>query len=90
MLVDRFQAQLKSMRSQNRAGRKTAVRQLKAFLAEQEKFLSHMNQEILPYEDVTLGLLPEEDIPTDAPPTPTKGFATPPDDEAISKRLRTE
>jgi hypothetical protein len=90
MLVDRFQAQLKSLRSQNRAGKKTAVRQLKAFIAEQEQFLTHMNKEILPYEEVIRGLLPEEDMPKDAPSTLSPGLSTPPENETASKRRRIE
>lgn len=68
ILVDRFQAQLKRLRIDNRAGKKTAARQLKAFMAEQQRFLAHMDGEILNYEDVVEGILPEEDVPADAPP----------------------
>jgi ribosome-binding ATPase YchF (GTP1/OBG family) len=90
MLADRFQSQLKKLRTDNRAGKKTAVRQLRAFIAEQEKFLAHMKKEVLPYEEVVKGLLPEEDIPNDAPSSYSPGLITPPDTESTAKRVRVE
>jgi hypothetical protein len=90
MLVDRFQVQLKKLRTENRAGKKTAVRQLKAFIAEQEEFLARMNKEILPYEEVIVGMLPVEDLPKDMPPTLSPGLIAPPDTDNTAKRLRKE
>ena len=67
MLVDRFQAELKQLRANNRAGKSTAIRKLKEFITTQEQFLAHMNREMLNYEDVVEGILPEEDMPADRP-----------------------
>lgn len=67
MLADRFQTQLKKLRSDNRAGKKTALKQLKDFMASQIKFLEHMDREMLNYEDVVEGILPVHDMPEDAP-----------------------
>ncbi|KIW01638.1 hypothetical protein, variant [Verruconis gallopava] len=67
MLVDRFQAQLKKLRTEHRAGKKTDVTQLLSFLNEQQNFIAHMTREIVPYNDVIKGLLPKEHVPDDAP-----------------------
>lgn len=67
MLADRFQSQLKKLRADNRAGKKTALKQLKEFMATQIKFLEHMDREMLNYEDVVEGILPVHDMPADAP-----------------------
>lgn len=68
MLVDRLQAKLRSLRAENRAGKRTMVEFLKKFLTEQEHFIAHMNEEIVPYEMVPMGCLPEVallDVPAD-------------------------
>jgi hypothetical protein len=67
MLVGRFQDQLKKLRVNNRAGKKTAVKQLKQFMREQERFLQHMDREMLDYGEVVEGILPQEDMPADRP-----------------------
>lgn len=45
------------------AGRKTDTKALKRFLEEQERFLQHMNTEMIPDEDVVAGHQPELGIP---------------------------
>jgi len=89
MLVDRFQAKLRELRANHRAGKRTYVKLLKDFLAEQQQFLNHMNNEIVLYEDVPAGFLPEHDIP-DVPVALQGGLMTPPDAENATKRLREE
>ena len=78
MLVDRFQSELKKLRTRQRAGKKTDVRALKELMKAQQQFLAHMDREMLDYEDVVEGILPEEDMPADRPsedrdvPAPSK------------------
>ncbi|KAI0378091.1 hypothetical protein F5Y04DRAFT_291501 [Hypomontagnella monticulosa] len=55
ILEERIRQQLKELREANGAGRKVATRKLKAFFAEQEKFLAHMNREMVDDEEVVRG-----------------------------------
>lgn len=55
ILEERVRQQLKELREANGAGRKVATRKLKTFLQEQEKFLAHMNREMVDDEEVTRG-----------------------------------
>lgn len=55
MLEERIRKQMKEMRSARSAGRPFNTKKLKEFLAEQEKFLAHMNSEIVSDELVTKG-----------------------------------
>jgi hypothetical protein len=71
MLVDRVESQLKKLRVDHRAGKKTDVKKLKGFLTEQEEFLKHMNKEMFGHGEVEKGVLPIEDMPEDRPETVT-------------------
>lgn len=55
ILEERIRQQLKELREANGAGRKVATRKLKTFLQEQEKFLAHMNREMVDDEEVVQG-----------------------------------
>ncbi|OTA69664.1 hypothetical protein K449DRAFT_419024 [Hypoxylon sp. EC38] len=55
ILEERIRQQLKELREANNAGRKVATRKLKAFFQEQEKFLAHMNREMVDDEEVVRG-----------------------------------
>ncbi|OTA93849.1 hypothetical protein M434DRAFT_72360 [Hypoxylon sp. CO27-5] len=55
ILEERIRQQLKELREANSAGRKVATRKLKAFFQEQEKFLAHMNREMVDDEEVVRG-----------------------------------
>ncbi|KAI1652885.1 hypothetical protein F4813DRAFT_288043 [Daldinia decipiens] len=55
ILEERIRQQLKEIREANGAGRKVATRKLKAFFEEQEKFLAHMNREMVDDENVIIG-----------------------------------
>ncbi|KAI2468768.1 hypothetical protein F4781DRAFT_396811 [Annulohypoxylon bovei var. microspora] len=55
ILEERVRQQLKELREANSAGRKVATRKLKSFLEEQEKFLAHMNREMIDDENVMMG-----------------------------------
>lgn len=55
ILEERIRQQLKELRESNNAGRKVATRRLKAFFKEQEKFLAHMNREMVDEEEVIRG-----------------------------------
>lgn len=55
MLVERTRIRLAAMRKTMQAGKKTDVAALKQFLHEQQKFLEHMNNEIIEEEFVTKG-----------------------------------
>lgn len=55
ILEERIRQQLKELREANSAGRKVATRKLKAFFEEQEKFLAHMNREMVDDENVMMG-----------------------------------
>lgn len=92
MLVDRFQAKLREFRAAHTAGKRTHVKLLKEFLAEQQRFLEHTCNEMVPYEDVIEGLH-FQDLP-DVLAHLQGGIPTPPeieiDVEASTKRLRSE
>ncbi|KAI1415863.1 hypothetical protein F5Y13DRAFT_155518 [Hypoxylon sp. FL1857] len=55
ILEERVRQQLKELREANSAGRKVATRKLKTFFEEQEKFLAHMNREMVDDEEVIRG-----------------------------------
>jgi hypothetical protein len=55
ILEDRIRKQLKEMRERRSARRSFNTCQMKHFLAEQEKFLAHMNQEMVEDEMVQKG-----------------------------------
>ncbi|KAI0135356.1 hypothetical protein F4814DRAFT_19247 [Daldinia grandis] len=57
ILEERIRQQLKELREINGTGRKVATRKLKAFFEEQEKFLAHMNREMVDEENVVIGTI---------------------------------
>lgn len=59
MMEERIRVQLKHLQDAHAAGKQTDTKALKAFLDEQERFLSHTNTEIVPEELVVPGHLPE-------------------------------
>ncbi|KAI5866523.1 hypothetical protein GGS23DRAFT_275268 [Durotheca rogersii] len=64
ILEERVRQQLKAMREANAAGRRVSTRQLKAFFEEQEKFLAHMNREIVDDEKVVRGNIDDSHLLT--------------------------
>ena len=56
ILEERIRNQLKVLREAKRGGKKIATFKLKGFLEEQERFLAHMNKEMVEDEKVTDGL----------------------------------
>lgn len=67
MLIDRFQAQLRKLRADDRAGKKMDLAKLRKFITEQAEFLERMNKEMVDYDSVVKGILPHEDMPEDMP-----------------------
>jgi len=59
MLEERIRQKRKEMRQAKSAGRKFATKRMKAFFEEQEKFLAHMNKEVIEDENVVVGEMPE-------------------------------
>lgn len=53
ILEERIRTQLRLLRDIKRSGKKVDVRKLKKFLSDQERFLAHMNKEMI--EDVKMG-----------------------------------
>ncbi|KAI1799451.1 hypothetical protein F4811DRAFT_568211 [Daldinia bambusicola] len=62
ILEERIRQQLKELREANSAGRKVATRKLKAFFEEQERFLAHMNREMVDDEEVVLGCIDDSHL----------------------------
>ena len=84
MLEARVTAQLKKLREDRQAGKKTDTKALKAFLAEQERFIQHTNREMVPEEEVVPGHQPEMHFENvELPPTPPNG-----EEESVAKRTR--
>lgn len=84
MLGARIQAQVKKVKNDHAAGKKTDTKALKAFFQQQIAFLEHTDSEMVPEENVVMGELPVLDIPNEQ---------TPPPEEEISwevKRAKTE
>lgn len=74
MLEARMREQLKMIRERQAAGMKFDTKGFKAFMTEQEKFLAHMNNEMVPDEDVVTGFIEEaEELspPSTVTPVPT-------------------
>ncbi|OJD32357.1 ubiquitin-conjugating enzyme e2 [Diplodia corticola] len=63
MVEERVRAQLKEVREKSRASKKFATKDFKKFLAEQIAFLQHMQNEIVPDEEVRMGYIEEVDLP---------------------------
>ncbi|KAI1105471.1 hypothetical protein F4804DRAFT_129558 [Jackrogersella minutella] len=72
ILEERIRQQLKELREANGAGRKVATRKLKQFFEEQEKFLAHMNHEMVDDEEVVLGSIDDSHLLTKPSATTTK------------------
>ncbi|KAI1335585.1 hypothetical protein F5Y15DRAFT_241176 [Xylariaceae sp. FL0016] len=64
MLEERIRLQLKELRESNSAGRRVATKKLKAFLEEQERFLSHMNKELVDDEQIVKGAIDDSHLLT--------------------------
>jgi hypothetical protein len=77
MLEERIRAQLRGLRAASAGGRRVPTAALKAFVAEQERFLAHMNREMVLEDDVVMGVLPDAH-----PRGPTE------EDETTYKRAR--
>ena len=60
ILEERIRTELKLLRETRQAGKKLNTRKLKQFLHEQEKFLEHMNREIV--EDVKKGVIDDSHL----------------------------
>lgn len=63
MLEERIRVQLKKLRDDHAAGKRTNTKALKSFLDEQEKFICHTNTEMVQDELVIAGHQPEMDLP---------------------------
>ena len=63
ILEARIRDQMKRLDVAHVAGKKTDTKALKRFLEEQERFLQHMNTEMIPDEDVVAGHQPDLGIP---------------------------
>lgn len=87
MVEERVRAQLKEVREKDRAGKRFDTKNFKRFLGEQIAFLQHMQNEIVPDEEVQVGFIEEKDYP-DVKVGPA-GEEEEQADQA-SKRLRTE
>lgn len=65
ILEERIRDQLKLLRECNKGGRKINTTRLKKFFREQEKFLAHMNQEIVEDALVTKGYIDDSHLLND-------------------------
>lgn len=63
-LEERIRQQLKELRDAQSCGRRVSTKKLKAFLEEQERFLAHMNQEMIDDDKVIKGFLDETHQPS--------------------------
>ncbi|KAF3763292.1 hypothetical protein M406DRAFT_261979 [Cryphonectria parasitica EP155] len=57
ILEERIRAELKEIRESRAAGRGVSTRKLKAFLEEQQRFLEHMNCEMVDEDKVAVGIV---------------------------------
>jgi len=62
MLEERIRRQLKEIRDLATAGRRVPTRKLKDFFEEQERFLTHMNMEMVDDEDVVVGNIQQDHV----------------------------
>ncbi|KAF1815481.1 hypothetical protein P152DRAFT_505388 [Eremomyces bilateralis CBS 781.70] len=63
IMEDRIRAKLREMERRQRAGKKFATSDFKAFLKEQTKFLAHMNSEMVDEDMIASGYIEEMNIP---------------------------
>ncbi|KAK5715297.1 hypothetical protein LTR17_016813 [Elasticomyces elasticus] len=85
MLQERIKAQLKSMKDDRAAGKKTDTKALKAFLDEQESFVHRTNSEMVRDEDVTEGHQPEMGLEDVKVVDENVQLTTPPNEEEEDK-----
>ncbi|ORY55701.1 uncharacterized protein BCR38DRAFT_528838 [Pseudomassariella vexata] len=64
ILEERIRQQLKELREFNSTGRRVPTKKLKAFFEEQEKFLAHMNKEMVDDEQVVKGAIDDSHLLT--------------------------
>ncbi|KAI1429979.1 hypothetical protein F5Y12DRAFT_215067 [Xylaria sp. FL1777] len=62
ILEERIRVQLKEIRDLSAAGRRVATKKLKSFFEEQEKFLAHMNREMVDDDNVVVGNIQQDHI----------------------------
>ncbi|KAI0390526.1 hypothetical protein F5Y17DRAFT_471621 [Xylariaceae sp. FL0594] len=62
MLEERIRLQLKEIRDLAAAGRRVPTKKLKVFFLEQERFLAHMNREVVDDEDVVVGSIQQDHV----------------------------
>jgi hypothetical protein len=62
ILEERIRLQLKEIRDARAAGRGVATTKLKIFLEEQERFLAHMNREMVDDEKVVMGSIDDSHL----------------------------
>ncbi|CAJ2501263.1 Uu.00g041160.m01.CDS01 [Anthostomella pinea] len=62
ILEERVRQQLRELRDAHAAGRRVATKKLKAFLDEQERFLAHMNREMVDDERVVRGSIDDSHL----------------------------
>lgn len=61
ILEQRIRVELKKIREARAAGRAIPTGKFKSFLEEQQRFLEHMNREIVEENQVVIGKMPESD-----------------------------
>lgn len=64
ILEERIRVELKAIRESRAAGRGVSTRKLKAFLQEQQRFLEHMNCEMVDDDKVTMGKIDDSHLLT--------------------------
>jgi hypothetical protein len=64
ILEERIRLQLKELRESSASGRRIATSKLKSFLGEQERFLAHMNKEMVDDDDVVQGRVDDSHLIT--------------------------
>ncbi|KAK7739650.1 hypothetical protein SLS53_005617 [Cytospora paraplurivora] len=64
MLEERIRAELKHIRESRAAGRGVSTKKLKMFLAEQQRFLEHMNGEMVDDDQVIVGFVDDSHLLT--------------------------
>ncbi|KAI0102929.1 hypothetical protein GGR51DRAFT_275981 [Nemania sp. FL0031] len=67
MLEERIRLQLKEIHDLSAAGRRVPTKRLKRFFEEQERFLAHMNKEMVDDEDVVVGDIQQDHITSTTP-----------------------
>lgn len=64
MLEERIRAELKHIRESRAAGRGVSTKKLKMFLEEQQRFLEHMNVQMVDDDQVILGFVDDSHLLT--------------------------